>query len=196
MTRAEIQEVVSKLPDKFDYKNTTSRKFKLDVADFFLDKKLGTCLEIGTNHGHTTLILSYLFDHVYTIESQKSNVDRAKEINKGRDNITFILGDAYNRQTYSSVPKIDAAFIDCMHTHPAVLFDIQTTLNLSNEDGIYIIFDDYAHPISTGVYTAIEQAVREGLKKETYLGEDAGYVFRIDSPPLVRREGIILSYGK
>lgn len=196
MTRSEIEKVVSKLPDKFDYKNTTSRKFKLDVADFFLDKKLGTCLEIGTNHGHTTLILSYLFDHVYTIESQKSNVDKAKEINKGRDNITFILGDAYNRQSYSNVPKIDAAFIDCMHTHPAVLFDIQTTLNLCNENGLYIIFDDYAHPISTGVYTAIEQAVNEGLKKETYLGEDAGYVFRIDSPPLVRREGIILSYGK
>lgn len=191
-----FQDIIDTLPEKFEYKNTTTKKFKSDLVGFFKDKKLSTCLEIGTNHGHTTLILSYLFDHVYTIELENSNINKAKQINKDRTNITFIQGDAYNRDSFNQVPPIDIAFIDCMHTHPHVLFDIQTCLNLSNSNGLYIVFDDYAHPISTGVYTAIEQAIQEGLTREEYIGEDAGYIFRVDSPPLVRKEGIILSYGK
>ena len=191
-----LTDIINSLPDKFDYKNTTSRKFKLDLVDFFKGKNLSTCLEIGTNHGHTTLILSYLFDHVYTVELQDSNIEEAKLVTQGRSNITYIKGDAYNRETFNQIPSVDTAFIDCMHTHPHVLFDIQTSLNLSSTNGLYIIFDDYAHPISTGVYTAIEQAVQEGLTREQYIGEDAGYIFRLDSPPLVRKEGIILSYGK
>lgn len=193
-----MKEILAKLPDKTDYKNTTSRKFKSDLIEFFNEKKLGVCLEIGTNHGHTTHILSYLFDHVYTIDLHQSNIDIAKEVNKERSNITYITGDAYNRVNYKDVPTIDAAFIDCMHTYEGVLFDIQTALNKCSSNGMYLIFDDYAHPTSTGVYDAIEEAIIQGLVREEYIGQEAGFTFSVQTNPttLLRNEGIILSYGK
>lgn len=192
------EELLQGLPDKVEYKNTTSLKFKEDLIDFFEDKNLSTCLEIGTNHGHTTLILSYLFDHVYTIDLHESNIEKAKVVNKDRDNITYITGDAYDRSNYEDVPKVDAAFIDCVHTHKAVLIDIQTSLNKCSDEGMYLIFDDYAHPECTGVYKGIEEAVDQGLSRECYIGEKAGYTFKKTTNPttLLRDEGIILSYGK
>lgn len=193
-----MKNILSNLPDKTDYKNTTSRKFKADLIDFFSDKNLDVCLEIGTNHGHTTYVLSHLFKKVYTVDLHQSNIDIAKEVNKDRDNITFITGDAYSPETYQNVPLLDAAFIDCMHTYEGVLSDIQTSLNRCNPAGMYLIFDDYAHPTSTGVFQAIEAAISQGLTREVYIGEKEGFTFSKETNPttLLRDEGIILSYGK
>lgn len=193
-----MMHILEGLPDKTEYKNTTSLKFKQHLIEFFGDKKLDTCLEIGTNHGHTTFVLSHLFNQVYTIDLHQSNVDIAKEVNRGRDNITYITGNAYDKSNYQDVPKIDAAFIDCVHTYDAVLVDIQTSLNKCGEEGMYIIFDDYAHPESTGVYKGIEEAITQGLTRECYIGEKAGYAFKkaANATTLIRDEGIILSYGK
>jgi len=51
------------IPDKRQYKDTTSLKFKEDLVSSFEDTECEdyTILEVGTNHGHTTRILSYLF---------------------------------------------------------------------------------------------------------------------------------------
>lgn len=186
------------LPDKTVYKNTTSLKFKEDLIDFFEDKKLGICLEIGTNHGHTTFILSHLFEQVYTVDLHPQNISAAKEVNSTRDNITYITGDAYSADTYKDIPKVDVAFIDCVHTYKAVMEDIQTALDKCSSEGMYLIFDDYAHPQSTGVYKAIEESITQGLTRECYIGEGEGYTFKKTSNPttLLRDEGIILSYGK
>ena len=193
-----MKDILNKLPDKTEYKNTTSRKFKADLVDFFKDKNLTTCLEIGTNHGHTTHVLSHLFKHVYTIDLHQSNIDIAKEVNRGRDNITYITGDAYNMSNYDNVPDIDVAFIDCIHTFDGVMMDIKTSLSKCGENGIYLVFDDYAHPTSTGVYEAIEYAITQGLDRGTYIGEGEGFTFsqQVSPTTLVRDEGIILSYGK
>ena len=193
-----MQSILDSLPDKTEYKNTTSRKFKSDLIQFFQDKNLPTSLEIGTNHGHTTHVLSHVFKEVYTIDLHQSNIDIAKEVNKDRSNITYITGDAYAIENYKDVPKIDVAFIDCMHTFDGVMRDIQTSLSKCSEQGMYLIFDDYAHPTSTGVYEAIENAISQGLKRETYIGEDKGFTFAKQTNPttLIRQEGIILSYGK
>lgn len=190
--------ILNNLPDKTEYKNTTSLKFKEDLLRFFEDKNLSTCLEIGTNHGHTTYVLSHLFESVYTVDLYQSNIDIAKEVNRDRTNITFITGDAYDPNTYRNVPALDVAFIDCMHTYTGVLSDIQTALDRCSTSGMYLVFDDYAHPTSTGVYDAIEEAIRQGLKRETFIGEEAGYTFSQQTNPtaLLREEGIILSYGK
>ena len=53
-----IDEILSLVPDKFEHKTTTSKKFKRDVFAFF-DKpefKNKTALEIGSNLGYTTFI--------------------------------------------------------------------------------------------------------------------------------------------
>lgn len=192
-----MKDILANIPDKTEYKNTTSIKFKEDLISFFKDKKLSTCLEIGTNHGHSTHLLSYLFDHVYTIDLYKKNIDKAKEFNKDRDNITYITGDAYDRNNYVQVPNIDVAFIDCIHHYGPVLFDIQTSLNKTSKDGMYIIFDDYGHPKLTEVHAAVEEAVRQGLKRECFIGEEPGFTFKKDTDPttLIHKEGVILSYG-
>ena len=53
--------VFKDIPRKRDYKETTSITFKNNVLSFFQDKNPSELkvLECGTNHGHTTRILSF-----------------------------------------------------------------------------------------------------------------------------------------
>ena len=57
-----MNKILENIPDKREYKETTSLKFKKDLIECFSDigKDL-TVLEVGTNHGHTTRILSFIF---------------------------------------------------------------------------------------------------------------------------------------
>lgn len=193
-----MQNILNNIPDKTTYKNTTSLEFKSDLIDFFETKQLDTCLEIGTNHGHTTYVLANIFGQVYTVDHDPSNTSKAKAFNSKLSNIEYITGNAYASKTYVNVPKLDVAFIDCMHTYDGVLADIQTALSLCRDTGMYLIFDDYGHPTSTGVYAAIEEAITQGLTREVYIGQQEGYTYSKSISPttLIRREGIILSYGK
>jgi SAM-dependent methyltransferase len=196
------QKILKNFPEKNMYhKDTTSLKWKNDLIDFFQDKNLKSCLEIGTCKGVTTKVLSYLFEHVHTIENNSSRLDDAKQFCSDRNNITYILGDVYNNDTYTNFPKsFDAVLIDCMHLYPHVIADINRALTFFNEDtGLYLIFDDYGHPESTGVKTAVDEAINMGLQIETHIGEDPGFtVNRIDGSQftILHKEGIILSYGK
>lgn len=184
------------IPDKTEYKDTTSHKFKQDVIDFFKDKQLNTCLEIGTNHGWTTRILSDLFKEVHTLDYKDSNTNLAKENNKDKTNIIYYTDDAYTTKVYETMPKMDVVFIDCMHTYQAVLYDIGIAMSLMNKDtGIYFIFDDYGHPQSTGVKDAILKAISDGLTREQFIGQKPGYQYNPTST-LMDYEGVILSYGK
>ena len=65
-------------PNKNQDKNTTSHKFKQDLVEFFHGKELESCLEIGTNRGYSTLILSQLFGWVTTLEINRENIEFAK----------------------------------------------------------------------------------------------------------------------
>ena len=144
-----IYEILDTLPEKnLDNKGTTSLKWKKDLIDFFLDKNLDRCLEIGTHKGHTTKVLSKLFKEVYTIEYQTELVNKAKEVCKDCNNIQFIEGDAYLDNTYYNLPNtFNVVIIDCIHKMDEVLQDIQRSLNYFNEQtGLYIVFDDHGHP--------------------------------------------------
>jgi len=196
-----MYDVLKDMPEKnLDFKDTTSLKWKKDVIDFFNDKGLDSCLEIGTCKGMTTRILSELFNKVYTVEYQQRLVDDAKEFNKECTNIEFICGDAYNNQTYMNLPKtFNVVVIDCIHEYDWVVADIQRALTMFNEDtGLYLVFDDHGHPESTGVKSAIDFAIEQGLKVEKYIGEKPGFeVERVNGSKftLIYDEGIILSYG-
>lgn len=187
---------LTNIPDKTQYKDTTSHKFKQDLIDFFKPKNLKFCIEIGTNHGWTTRILSDLFETVYTIDHKQSNIDLAKQNNADKTNIVYFVGDAYNSNTYLGFPKFDAAFIDCIHTYNAVIADINTCISLMDTtNGMYFIFDDHGHPQAIGVKQAIDRSITEGLSVESYIGHEVGYQYN-DTSILIDREGIILSYGK
>lgn len=188
--------ILDSIPDKTQDKNTTSLKFKQDVIEFFKNKNLDTCLEIGTNHGWTTRILSSLFKEVHTLDFDNKNTNYAKQNNVDINNIVYYTDDAYKTKVWNTMPLMDVAFIDCIHTYDHVMYDINTALSRINvEKGMYFIFDDYGHPIALGVRKAINKAIEEGLKLECYIGQSEGYQYN-ESSILIHREGVILSYGK
>lgn len=190
------------MPEKnLDFKDTTSLKWKRDFIEFFMDKNLENCLEIGTHRGYSTTMLSKLFKHVWTVEFNESRMNDAMKVNENNDNITFIQADAYNPMTFSYMPKeMDVIFIDCVHTHEAVIYDIQTALRMARTGStVYLVFDDYGHSESRGVNSAVNQAIQGGLTLEKYIGEDPGFVVNRTNGTnfsLIDREGIILSFTK
>ncbi len=195
-----MDDILKQIPEKqLDHKDTTSRLWKQNLYDFFVDKKINNCLEIGTNSGWTSLWCSHFFNHIYTIENLRQRHNYAKGICSSRDNITFIMGDAYDDSTYKSIPKdMDVIIIDCIHTYNAVMADINRALTFYNNKKIYLVFDDHGHPELLGVHSAIQEAIDAGLKVEKHIGEPSGYV--VNRPEgtsfeLIRQEGIILSYG-
>ena len=183
------------------YNARRSKVFKRDLYNFLVDKQINNTLEIGTNQGLTSLILSYVSNKVYTIELMEHNIVEAKKHCDGRNNIEFIQGDAYSNLTYSSCPKyFDVVVIDCLHDYVSVIKNINQALSFFNPDqGIYLIFDDYSHPEFNGVKKAIDESIQMGLKIEKYIGQPKGHIVNTSethSFKLIGPEGIILSYGK
>lgn len=197
-----IDEILINIPDKqFRWKSTTTRLFKKQLYEFLIDKSIDNCLEIGTNQGLTSLILSYVSNKVYTVELSKHNVEEAKKHCVERNNIEFINGNAYQDGTYANCPKyFDVVVIDCLHDYEHVIHDINRALSFIDPDkGMYIIFDDYSHPEFSGVRSAINEGIENGLKVECYIGQPAGHVVNTSdehSFTLIGFEGVILSYGK
>lgn len=180
------------IPDKRVDKNTTSLKFKKDLFEFFSSKNLESCLEIGTNLGWTTRVLSNIFKEVHTIEVSPLLVERAKEINKDSTNIKFHNIDATKRWNINK-DTFDVIFIDCIHTRAAVIEDIRQGLEYSPK---YLVFDDYGLPeevpaVKDAVLDFIE-ANKEHDIEVTYIGEPAGSEPRIGRR-LIDWEGVILS---
>ena len=105
--------IFKNIPDKREYKNTTSLKFKEDLIEFF--NKIGknqTILEVGTNHGHTTRILSFLFENVITLDwKEEPNLRIAREVCNDRDNIKYIEKDVYSTGWEDlNLPKYNVSF--------------------------------------------------------------------------------------
>ena len=138
-----MKDILNGIPDKTQEKNTTSLKFKKDLIEYLGDDyKDKTCLEIGTNKGYTTRILSFLFKKVITCENNQNLLEFAKEVNKDRDNIEFIKKDVYG--TTWNFEDIGVVFIDCDHEVNSVLSDINNSINLCKSgEELLIIFDDY-----------------------------------------------------
>jgi hypothetical protein len=137
-----IDEILLLVPDKFEHKTTTSKKFKRDVYCFF-DKpefKNKTALEIGSNLGYTTFVLSYLFNQVYGINEKE--FDKADEFCKknGRTNVKFFGQDVYKHGL--PVSTADVIMVDAVHTYDAIQIDVHNALKLNSLGKKYFIFDD------------------------------------------------------
>ena len=114
---------------KDTFKNATSRKFKLDLFDFFKDKKYKKMkvLELGACHGDTTRIFSEIFDKVYAVDRSDDNVklikDKCKDVNNVKASIMDVTNDTWN------FPQVDVVFVDASHDYPQVAIDIQKTID-------------------------------------------------------------------
>lgn len=188
--------IFKNIPDKREYKNTTSLKFKEDLLSFFEESgKEHTCLEVGTNHGHTTRILSFLFKNIITLDwHEEPNLRMAKELCHDRDNITYIEKDVYATSWDDlNLPKYEVSFIDCGHEYNHVIADIQNCIKYGALEQL-LIFDDYGHP-TTGVKQAINDicAANENFNIVKYIGEPVGSDCR---PGLLLKdwEGVICKF--
>ena len=194
----DIDFMLKNIPDKRQYKETTSLQFKRDLIKLFSEMgKDHTILEVGTNHGHTTRILSFLFKNVITLDwREEPNLRMAKELNADRDNITYIEKDVYASSWDDlNLPKFEVSFIDCNHEYGGVVSDILNCTNYGNSEQ-YIIFDDYGHP-KTGVKKAIQDTINQNdnFNIVEYIGEPKGSDCR---PGLILTdyEGVVCKFLK
>jgi|TARA_R100001460_G_scaffold94015_1_gene136035 hypothetical protein len=190
--------IFKNIPDKRQYKNTTSLKFKEDLIDFFSDiGSDNTILEVGTNRGHTTRILSFLFKNVITLDwLEEPNLRLARELCNDRDNITYIQKDVYGGSWSDlNLPKYNVSFIDCGHRYNEVISDIHNCITYGADEQ-YLIFDDYGHP-TTEVKKAIIDICNnnDDFKVIRYVGEGKGSDCR-RGLLLKDWEGIICKYVK
>jgi protein-L-isoaspartate O-methyltransferase len=183
----DIDTLLTLVPDKLEFKNTTSKKFKRDMFNFFNEEKFKNlaCLEIGCAAGHTTLILSRLFKNVYAIDNKHSEIANQFCKKNGSNNIEFFNTDVY----IDGLPDIEAdvILIDAVHTYEAVKMDITNSLKLKSAGKKYFIFDD------TGTAPQVLFAVREFCAKNimrivTSVGCVPGDNFH---RPLYNYEGLI-----
>ncbi len=169
-----IEELLINIPDKFQHKTTTSHKFKRDLFEYFNKEefKNKTCLEIGSNVGYTTRILSYLFKEVVGFNLE--NVELAQKFNVDRPNVRFYAQDVYN--TTLPLDYGDVFLIDAEHTYDAVINDTIRSLKFKSNDKKYFIYDDY------GAFPEIKQAITdliayEKIKVVQYIGHPPASTF-------------------
>jgi len=185
-----MKEILNKVPDKRIDKNTTSLKLKEDLIDFFKDKNLENCVEIGTSMGYSTYILSHIFKNVVSIDIDMGNIQSAIKFNADRNNITFLHGDSTASEWDKDI-KFDVSFIDADHSYNAVISDTKKSI-LHGNPGMYIAFDDYGLPETRPcVKAAVDELIANGtLKLVKYIGEPAGSEPRIGRK-LIDWEGVI-----
>lgn len=169
----EIDQIINQIPDKWESKTTTSKKWKIDLYNFCRDNGIKSVLEIGTSLGYTTYFIAHFVDKVTTMEVDPSRVERARELCKKHSNVNFICQSAYGPEW--GVDCHDLTIIDCIHEYKYVKLDIENSIKLGTK---YIAFDDY------GLFPEIKQAVDEYIesgKLETMyrIGHEKGTHFHM-----------------
>jgi hypothetical protein len=194
------EEIFKNVPDKSEMNWTTTHKFKDDLLDYFGDEfKNKNCLEVGTFQGHTTRILSFLFNKVITIDINQEWVDLARNLNEDRNNIEYYIGDIYDwivpgvTSLYYDTFKdeeVDVVFIDAIHKYHQVIFD--TINSIKTFGNIHLIYDDYG--LLDEVKSAVDDMINTGMIEVVqYIG---GQKDELVNPTSVNkylkdREGII-----
>jgi hypothetical protein len=159
--------IVKGFPDKKDYPNTTSLKFKKDLYNFFFDSKFRDvkALEIGSHRGHTTKVMSHLFKEVITMNINPKGDDW---IPVNRENIKYIVNDVYNgRPWHTSVSNdvlddyfydIEVIFLDGLRGYENVKMDLAQAIQLQPRNKKkYIIIQDYGNAKFDGVKHAVDE---------------------------------------
>jgi len=152
MNPDQLKGLVLTIPDKFHHKQTTSHAFKNFIIDKF-DGSTGEVLEVGCHMGHTTLILSELFSHVYCINH---NPIDDNWLCKDRDNVTYEHMDAYKTEwKWDKWKNVEVVLIDCVHDYDHAKMDTAHALKLPKVHTI--IYDDYGDKRFWGVKKAADE---------------------------------------
>lgn len=183
-----IDEILNNIPDKFECRNTTSKKFKSDLYNFFNKNEFKDriCVELGVYSGHSSYLFSHLFKKVIGLEINEGRINSAKKFIGEIDNIEFIRHDLYKGNL--PIKYGDVFFIDAVHEYHAVINDTLNCLNnVTSNQKKYIIYDDYG--ICEPVKKAINDLVySEKIKIVKYIGYESNENF---TSPLHDYEGVI-----
>ena len=165
---------------------TTSRKFKEDVLRIFRDRKMDSCIEIGSCRGDTTRVLAECFKKVYSFEQSSDNITYIKERCSDVDNVEISQADVYDSNF--EIPDVSVAFIDAGHSTELVKKDISRFLN--KNPNMVLVFDDYGQKDES-----IKKAILDtGVKISRHIGEYNGFKFnRVNGEEvtIIGREGVI-----
>ena len=149
-----VDEVLDELPDKWEVKTTTSKRWKRGLYDFIKLFDVKSVLEIGTSLGHTVYFIAQFVDSVTTVEVDSGRVEKAKKLSEKHNNINFICQSAYG--TDWNFGYHDLTIIDCIHEYDYVKMDIDNAIKLGTK---YIAFDDY------GLFPEIKEAIDEYISE-------------------------------
>lgn len=206
------------LKDKDYHLQTTSKKFKKDMVDFFdfPEARDFRCLELGFWRGYTSVILAQIFGHVTSVD-----INDGSKITKESEkfsNLEYLYPyDVYlNRLNPSEVPVIwkdvlknktfNVFFIDCVHDYAHFHSDIQRSIAVSDiSQPVYFIVDDYGTSISDNRAESwdgsINLYVKENLLKANKgmsivarLGLSEGDIYHEERKPLRDSEGVIIKW--
>lgn len=142
--------ILDTIPDKFDSKTTTSKRFKTDLYNFIVKNGVRSILEIGSSVGHTAYFLGHFVDTFSCVELDRSRVDRVNKLCENLDSVVCYRKDVY-RDAWD-FKYHDMIIIDCVHYYKHVKSDIENALKLKP---IYLVFDDY------GLIPEVKRAVDE-----------------------------------
>ena len=181
---------LSRAPDKFESKTTTSLKFKADLIDFlgddFKDKNV---IEIGCSLGYTSHALSGYFNKVTAVDFDPARINSAKDFSKNKNNIDFIVKDVYGTK-WDFDKNHQVVFIDCVHDYPFVKNDIINAINYFYKP--MLVFDDYGL-FPNSVMKAVNEFIDDGiLRILAKIGHKKDVVFEKTAHKILKDyEGII-----
>jgi len=189
MNLNEIYQLIDQIPNKDVAKYTTSKKFKQDLAKYFLKNKYASVIEFGSCQGNSSIVFSYLFDQVLGLEYDMKNIDISTSRCSARDNVKFLYFDVYS--DWKILPSADVLNLDAMHDTNGVLYMIKNAVQYY-PDAI-IIMDDYGH--EDNVIKPIIDAYIDNQSIEViqWIGEDKGFIAS-NGKTFIDKEGLIFKF--
>ena len=159
--------ILQNIPDKFDSKTTTSKRFKTELYNFIIKNNVKSILEIGSSVGHTAYFLGHFVDTFSCVELDASRVVKIKNLCKDLDSVVCYRKDVY-RDAWD-FEYHDMIIIDCVHYYKHVKSDIENALKLKP---IYLVFDDYG--LIPEVKRAVDEYVDRNINQASHLPRSAG----------------------
>jgi len=181
--------IVERVSHKNQFKNSTSRKFKRDLIDYFTENKYSKFVELGCCHGDTTAAVSELFDSVHGYDYNPDNISYATKLCSPYSNVTIELKDCINQEWDLDNP--DVIFFDYVHDQTGIINGLNK-IKTSYPNAI-VVMDDYGHIMDT-VKPVINNLIKTGeIEVLKTIGESAGYKAS-NEKAFVDVEGLIFKF--
>ena len=190
-------ESLNTVPDKYQWKTTTSKLFKVNLLQFLFGMNKMKWIELGAAQGHTTMILSSVAESVVAIDFDNTNCEKIEELKIS--NVEAKSFDLYDSdfKAYMKENKFDAALIDAVHDEEHVNIDIN---NCRSAGVDLFVFDDYGG--FAGVRLAVDNFISSLENNNiqhriTHVGLFPGGEFKNTSYKVLQNwEGIIVELIK